>query len=95
MELEIGRRGMADGDGGIGSVQELGNGTTNDVASAKNYGVLASNFNTGLLQQGNNTLRGARCEDGCTTTLGKLADVAGTKAVNILLVGDSGGDVGL
>lgn len=92
MGLEVGRGGVADGDSGIGSVQELSNGATNDVASAENYSVLASKFNAGLLQQGDDTLGGARCEDGCAAALGKLADVVGAKTVNILLVSDGGCD---
>lgn len=92
MGLEVGRGGVADGNGGIGSVQELSNGTANNIASAEDHSVLARKFNTSLLQQSDDTLGSARCEDGCATTLGKLADVVGAEAVNILLVSDGGRD---
>lgn len=52
-------------------------------------------MDAGLLQQGDDTLGGARCEDGLAAALGELANVVGTKAVDILLVSDSGGNVRL
>lgn len=95
MELEIRRLGVANGDSGIGSVQELSNGTADDVASANNYSILAGKLNTSLLQQSYNSLGSAGSEDRLAAALGKLANVVGTKTVNILLVSDSGGDGGL
>lgn len=95
VELEVGGLGMADGDRGIGSVQELSDGTTDDVASADDDGVLAGKLNTSLLEQGDDSLGGAGGEDGLAAALGELANVVGAESVDILLVGDGGGDVWL
>lgn len=89
---EIARRGVAHGDGGIGSVQELCNRATDNVAAANNHSILASKLNASFLQQGDDTLGSAGSEDGLAAALGKLANVVGSKAVNILLVSDSRGD---
>lgn len=95
VELEVGGLGVADGDGSIGSVQQLGDGTTDDVASADDDGVLAGKLDTSLLEQGDDSLGGAGSEDGLAAALGELTNVVGAEAVNILLVCDGGGDVGL
>lgn len=95
VELEVGGLGVADGDRGIGSVQQLSDGATDNVASADDDGVLAGKLNTSLLEQSDDSLGGAGREDGLAAALGELADVVGAEPVDILLVSDGGRDVGL
>ncbi len=85
--------GVADGDGGIGVLQEIADGAADDVAPPKDDGVLASKVNTGLLEENHDALGGAGDEKGVAAALGQLADVVGAEAVDILLAGDGRGDV--
>lgn len=84
---------VADGDGAVGLVEEVGDWGADNVTAPKNDSVLASKVNTSGLEELHDTLWSARGEQWLSTTLGELANVGGTEAINILLVGDSGRDV--
>ena len=84
---------VADGDGAVGLVEEVGDWGADNVTSSKDDSVLASEVNTSGLEELHDTLWSARGEQWLSTTLGKLANVGGTEAINILFVGDSGRDV--
>lgn len=71
-------------------LQEVANGATNDVTATKHHCVLAGGVDPAHPQELHHGLRCARNEERTAATLGQLANVDGSKPVNILLVGDGG-----
>lgn len=84
---------VADSYSGIGVLKEVRNWRADNIRAAKDNSVLASNLNTGRLEQLHDTLWSAWSEEWLSTTLGKLTNVGGTEAINILLVGNGRGNV--
>lgn len=90
--FEAGSLGVADGDGSIGILEEVRDGRADDIGAAENNGKLASGVYASLLEEDHDSLGSAGGKERLASALGKLADVEGAKAVDILLGRDSLGD---
>ena len=90
--LDALRPGVADSDGSIGILQQIADRAPYNIAAAEDNGILAFQVDTRLLKEDHDTLRGAGNEKWVAALLGELANVGGAKSVDILLVGNGGGD---
>jgi hypothetical protein len=90
--LEVLALGVAHGDGGISVAEKVAHGASNNIAAAKNNGVLALDVDASLLEEDHDTLGGAGYEEGAASPLGELANVGGAEAIDVLLVTNGRGD---
>lgn len=86
---------VADGDCGIGVLEEVGSWGTDDIRSAENNSVLSLEVDTGLLKENHDTLWRAWGEEWLSTTLSKLTNVVGSETIDILSDGNGFCDIDL
>ena len=82
---------MADGYGGVGVQQQLGNGEADYVAAAQHHGVFAADLHAGLLEQAHHARGSAGHAEVALLAVGpELSHVERVEAVDVLLMGDGG-----